>query len=296
MRCAEPEVTLGITPNTVSLTNNSEQSGRMWRLLKKLRSHKISRVTRTLWTTCQHQVTPEHVSDFRPLLAYTWCLLIGFFSWRHECAGPRWTATGCPSYGRGRNRVGLRCIGIGCVVCSVSLLRGQKNDCHWKFQKSVCRSLFYSAHRGTMQRRFFFKRAAWACSMRARFVQSPVCLCKSGFKQRGGGIWIHLAFKLSTMYSGWEMVGYKYPPPLCLSYNPAQICLAILNAAGLENLGLLLSEFKVQRVFTSWHWCVVEERWRCHCRTTLRAKRIFGRRRFVSIFRAKIMKIRFVHK
>ncbi len=30
-------------------------------------------------------------------------------------------------------------------------------------------------------------------------------------------------FKLYSMYWGWEIVGFKYPPPLCLSLNPIQL-------------------------------------------------------------------------
>ena len=53
------------------------------------------------------------------------------------------------------------------------------------------------------QWKYVFKRAAWACSIEARLVQSPkctsVCTCKSGFKQGGGGIWIqyqHIVYNI----------------------------------------------------------------------------------------------------
>ena len=53
---------------------------------------------------------------------------------------------------------------------------------------------------------------------------------------RLGNGWIHFRFKLSTMYWGWEIVRFKYPPP-CL--NPAQVCLAVLMPRAYEDLGLL---------------------------------------------------------
>ena len=58
-----------------------------------------------------------------------------------------------------------------------------------------------------------FKRAAWACSMRAHLVQSPlcmfVCMKKSGFKQgRGGGVFESRLFKPHAVFRQLAKVAY----------------------------------------------------------------------------------------